>query len=291
MDWSSERYVRVYTRDSTTWKILDWKARTVLMLMFRKVDRVGVLDVGGRGARGLAAILELPIEIASDGIAQLVTEACVVERGDVYVIPNFLEAQEAVQTPAHRSRQYRERKRARALGIPDPEPEPVTKSDATVTSRHATSRGVTPDRTVPVRTEPDPKSERDAPALSLVKPSAWVPEWTGALAAARELARARGVDVEAAVIAFTAHADAKRWTDRERPSRLTAWLAREKNVDPKRAKSAPRTREPPPPAFPNFAELTDEDQAAIQELRQRLATTNNLDAVAEAERQRTREAG
>ena len=53
MDWSNERYVRVYTRDTTTWKILSWEARALLQFLIRKVDRSGVVDTGRHGARGL----------------------------------------------------------------------------------------------------------------------------------------------------------------------------------------------------------------------------------------------
>lgn len=141
-------------------------------------------------------------------------------------------------------------------------------------------------------TASDPEREDEPPAsprpqLSLV-PSVWIPDWVGALADAREHAQLRGVDVESALIAFNAHADSKRWPNSERGARLAAWLARERRVDAARAKPRPRRAEPPPP---NCAPLSDEDRAAIEELRQQLATQNNLDAVADAERRREREAG
>lgn len=299
LDYSNERYVRIYTRDTTTWKLLDWKGRTVMLHALRRADRAGVLDVGGRGVRGLTTLLELPIEIVADGLAQLLEEECIVERGPVYVFPRYIEAQEAVQTTAHRSREYRERRRALALGEPEPEPEPVTKRDAgitkrdaNVTRRHAASRGVTPDLADPIRSErereasPGPEREHgpeEPPRLSLVKPSAWIPEWTGALADARELAQARGVDVEASVVAFTAFADGKRWPDAERASRLAAWLTRERNADPKRARPKPRPPDPPPVTC---EPMTDEERAEFRDLAQRLAVTPNLDALAEAERKR-----
>lgn len=94
LDWANERYVRVYTRDTTTWKLCDWRARTVLLHLFRKVDRSGVLDVGDDGVAGLAAVLELPLEeIVEPGIAQLVKRGTVEHGNGAYVIPNFIEAQ------------------------------------------------------------------------------------------------------------------------------------------------------------------------------------------------------
>ena len=43
MDWANERYVRLYTRDTVTWKMWPWEARAIFPLLMRKVDRAGVL--------------------------------------------------------------------------------------------------------------------------------------------------------------------------------------------------------------------------------------------------------
>lgn len=135
MDWSDERWVRVYTRDTASWKLLGWQARTVLLHMFRKVDRAGVIDDGGEGSDGLAAALDLPPDVTCHGLSQLVTRGIVVSRGDQHVIPNFLAAQTAVASDAERQRKSRETRRAN-----------VTRRDVEsqdVTERHAVSRVVT----------------------------------------------------------------------------------------------------------------------------------------------------
>lgn len=144
MDWSNESYVRVYTRDTTTWKLMDWRARTVLLHLFRKVDRAGVLDVGSDGVFGLAAVLELPLEVVEPGIAQLVTargnaEPTVVSTGTSYVLPRFLEAQEASQSDRQRKRASRDRRRTEALT----QSRNVTASGTLVTSGHENVGGVT----------------------------------------------------------------------------------------------------------------------------------------------------
>lgn len=96
LDWSNERYVRLYTRDTATWKLVDWRARTVLLHLLRKVDRAGVLDVGDDGELGLAAVLELPLEeVVEPGIAQLVKRGTVEVAAGGYVIQNFTKAQTA----------------------------------------------------------------------------------------------------------------------------------------------------------------------------------------------------
>lgn len=170
MDWSNERYVRVYTRDTTTWKLLDWRGRVVLSLLFRKVDRAGVLDVGHDGVHGLAAVLELPLEIVEAGIAQLTASRggapTVVDTGTAYVLPNFLEAQEAPSSDAQRKRESRSRRRDVALAAS--RMIPLVSGDEssgheTGHDRHTRSQVVTPIRSVPSRSDPDqnPPSARD----------------------------------------------------------------------------------------------------------------------------------
>jgi uncharacterized phage protein (TIGR02220 family) len=151
MDWPNERYVRLYTRDSTTWKLLDWKARALLPLLMRKLNRAGVLELGSDGVLGIAAHVEMPLEIVEDGMRQLLARGVFVMTSTAVVMPNFLEAQEASQTTAHRSREYRARSRDAALhdvtsrdGSVTKRDASVTKRDDTVTARHETSQRVTP---------------------------------------------------------------------------------------------------------------------------------------------------
>ncbi len=115
MDWLNERYVRVYTRDTVTWKMLDWRARVTMILMLRKADRAGVIDVGDHGIEGLSVLLELPFEIVDQGVRQLETRGVVVHARTSWVFPNFLEAQEVISasggSSTERMRVHRERRR------------------------------------------------------------------------------------------------------------------------------------------------------------------------------------
>lgn len=172
MDWDNERWVKLYTRDSVGWKLLSWQARTVVLHLLRKVDAAGVLDVGTDGVYGLAAVLELPLEVVEPGIAQLTTQrgdapSTVVFSGDAYAIPNFMEAQEARVSDKQRQKMSRERRLAR-----------VTKRDTTsrnVTgeSRNVTERHVNPVlvrirreeiRQEEIRSDPPPSSHERAGA-------------------------------------------------------------------------------------------------------------------------------
>lgn len=171
MDFTNERYVRVYTRDTTTWKLLDWRARTVLLHLLRKVDRAGILDVDDDGVDGLAASLELPLDVVRRGIEQLVTRGVVVATSVAYVLPKFLIAQEAVQSDAVRAREYRARRRSDALGI--------TNRDGSITQSDDPSRSSRPPSllpSLPSRTEGTRKEKGSrVRATSSPLPDGWEP--------------------------------------------------------------------------------------------------------------------
>ncbi len=157
MDWSNERYVRVYTRDTVTWKLMDWRGRTVLSLLIRKVDRAGVLDVGHDGVLGLAAVLELPLDIVEAGIAQLTGSRgglpTVIDTGSAYVMPNFIDAQEAPQSDPQRKRESRSRRRDVAIAVSRKLLLPAaggTIGHETGQDRDVESQSVTPSRAEPV---------------------------------------------------------------------------------------------------------------------------------------------
>lgn len=112
MNWEDEFWIKLYNRDTATWKLLDWRSRVVLMLMLRKCDRAGVIEVGDNGLPGLAAIVEVPFEVVESGMADLYRTKTVVATSTSYVIPKFMEAQETRQSDKVRKRESRERHRA-----------------------------------------------------------------------------------------------------------------------------------------------------------------------------------
>jgi hypothetical protein len=189
MNWSDERYVRLYTRDSTDWRMWAWQARCVLPLLLRKVDRAGRLDLGKYGLDGLAVMLDIPAEVAEPGIKALLADGCVTQTDSVLVVCNFIEAQEAVASDKQRARWHREKLRTEAMGQDAPaesenvtnRDDGITNRDATVTNReeksravtrrHAASRGVTPSRAVPCRAVPS-RTEDQTPTESVAGGSA-----------------------------------------------------------------------------------------------------------------------
>lgn len=142
MRFDDERYVRLYTRDTATWKKLTFGARSIFCLLLRVVDRAGILDVGEDAASSVAALIEAPPELVSRCLPELESHFVVTIRDGVLVIPRFIEAQECAKSDRLRALEYRERRR-----------DAVTKRDvlgASVTARHTPSQGVTPSGPVQV---------------------------------------------------------------------------------------------------------------------------------------------
>jgi len=168
MNWEHERYVRLYTRDTVTWKLIGWQARCLLPLLLRKVDRVGCLNLDGAGADGIAALVDIPLEVAEPGFNALLARGVVEVRDGVLIFPHFLEAQEAKHSDKARQAESRGRKRdalLRNVKVSEDETERdeeshgVTNNHApgqNVTCGHAASHGVTPSCTVPSCTVLDP---------------------------------------------------------------------------------------------------------------------------------------
>lgn len=164
MNFEDERYVRLYTRDTVTWKLLKWQGKCLLPLLLRKVDRAGCADLDGAGIEGVAALAEIPLEVVEPGFQQLLERGVVEVRGDVLIFPKFLAAQEARQSDRARQEESRSRKRDAVLRQPvtscDQASQNVTGShefNQNVTAGHAVSHDVTPYRTVPCSAQP--KSE------------------------------------------------------------------------------------------------------------------------------------
>lgn len=169
MDWSNERYVRLYTRDTPDWMLLSWEARSLWMHLLRKLDRSGVLELGRHSLRGLAAAVGMPIDVVARALPELIEDGCLQQNGNRLVAPNYLDANETAQSDAQRAREYRERRRVerrdQSIVVTNGDA-PATERDVTVTANHAASRGVTARHSVPCRAVPihaDPKEASEAP--------------------------------------------------------------------------------------------------------------------------------
>lgn len=162
MDFTNEPYVRLFTRDTLTWKRFNWQAKAVLPLLLRKLDRAGTMDLDGMDLSGAIAVAtELPPEVVDEAVPCLLKLGTISVHGDTLIAPRFLEAQECIKSDKLRAKEYRERKRSQTMAEPS----------QNVTNRHEeneTSRPVTLGLTLP--SEPsDPEREiahaREAPEV------------------------------------------------------------------------------------------------------------------------------
>lgn len=199
LDWSNERYVRLYIRDTTTWKRLGWDGQNMLMHLLRKVDRSGVLDLDGLEAWEAAMLhTGAPEDAAKKGVAIMLKIGVVELRGTSLVFPNFIEAQECMKSDALRAREYRER-RAKGGNVTegDDASQNVTGESRGVSQpsrddqvRHDPSRIVTPysavpsvlGSAVPSQAKPEEIAPGSPPVASKPKPKAPSGPTPGALA-------------------------------------------------------------------------------------------------------------
>ena len=143
MRWEDERYVKVYTRDTPEWCVLSWEARACFLLLIRAVDRAGMLRLGPAGAKSLAALIRVPVDVVERVLPELEADGCVRVKDGTIIVPNFCEAQEARQSDKARARTARER--ARASAIDEKEHADAASRGVTGPSQNVTgeSRGVT----------------------------------------------------------------------------------------------------------------------------------------------------
>lgn len=123
-DWSEERWVKLYTRDSAPWLALDWRARGLWCLLQRVCDRRGYIELGLAGKRVLGVLLRADEASVSEPLSELVSMGMVEEVEGGIRLVGFEDQQGARSSDAARQRAKRERSK------------PVTQS-------HTASRDVT----------------------------------------------------------------------------------------------------------------------------------------------------
>ena len=181
MDYANERWVRLYTRDTTTWKLLTWEARALLAFLLRKVDRSGVLEVGDEGVEGLTAHVEMPLEVVERVLPELLKRGVLVDgeyRGRrAFIFPNFKPAQETPASDKQRAAESRANRRSETLNTSrnvTGESRNVMEPSRAVTASHAASHAVTP--TDPTETAKPTERETGSPVLVLLPQEADPPK-------------------------------------------------------------------------------------------------------------------
>lgn len=112
MNWPDEKYVKVYTRDTLTWKSWCWQARTVFSLLVRKLDGAGLIETGRMGpVDALALQLDLPREVVAVGLPPILECGTAETVPGGLLVPKWIEAQESTKTEAQKKRDQRSRVR------------------------------------------------------------------------------------------------------------------------------------------------------------------------------------
>lgn len=140
MNFEDEPYVRLYVRDTKTWLRLGFEGQCVLMFLLRKLDKAGVLDGMDDLDSDVALVTGVPEAIVAVGMPRLVKWGVLQLAGNRLIMPNYIQAQNAIRTDKARQRDMREKRLSQARL--------VTPRDALVTPRDETSREPTPDDAV-----------------------------------------------------------------------------------------------------------------------------------------------
>lgn len=140
MNFEDEPYVRLYVRDTKTWLRLGFEGQCVLMFLLRKLDKAGVLDGMDDLDSDVALVTGVPETIVAVGMPRLVRWGVLQLAGNRLIMPNYIQAQNAIRTDKARQRDMREKRLSQARL--------VTPRDALVTPRDETSREPTPDDAV-----------------------------------------------------------------------------------------------------------------------------------------------
>jgi hypothetical protein len=169
MRWEDESYVKLYVRDTPTWKAMNWQARALWPLLMRKLDKAGLLECGSLGRAAVSLMVELPEEVVSPGLASLERLGVIEWHDTTLEAPKFEEAQEAKKTELLKKRDQRQRARdmARAEGLkrrtqPPSEPPEIIQG---VSPGVPECPKVSP--VVPLQTPQTPQPSPDTPAQDL----------------------------------------------------------------------------------------------------------------------------
>jgi len=198
VDWSDERYVRLYVRDTLVWSRLGWQGQAVLSLLLRRMDRAGITH-GVRTSRDVAVIIGhgFPENVAKDGLDRLIAEGILIPSDDGISMPTYIDAQEASQSGRERASASRQRKRDKDRMCKKP--------SQNVTKCHKSLQNYTDsEKVTQIMKPPTPKKiKKPTPANAAKLAKNWQPNDTH-----RRIAADLGVDISGEAEKFRDHAEA-----------------------------------------------------------------------------------
>jgi hypothetical protein len=147
-NWADESYVKLYTRDSLSWKLLGWEGQTVLLHMLRdRFDRSGVFEYGCHNlSHAVTAVTGLPLDVTERGLEKLLGAGTWVISDGKLVWPEYVEAQLSRKSDRLRQQESRKNRKQTALSTDNELSRFVTACDnpsRPVTTSHSTSQNVT----------------------------------------------------------------------------------------------------------------------------------------------------
>lgn len=108
MDFANEPYVRVYRRDSQTWRRLGFEGQVCLMFLLRRTNLAGAIELEGfEPWQAAVSFCGVPEAVARAGVERLLAEGCVTVADGRLTFPRYAEAQESPASQAERQRESR----------------------------------------------------------------------------------------------------------------------------------------------------------------------------------------
>lgn len=155
--------MRLYTRDTASWKLLGWEGQTVLMHMLRdRFDRAGVFDCNGHSAsQAVTAVTGLPAEVVERGLLSLLTSKVWIEKHGALVWPKFVAAQTCKRADRLRQQESRRKRRDAAMVNPPQETGDLSRPVTDGHECHNQSRNVTLSQAKPSQAEKKEISSSD----------------------------------------------------------------------------------------------------------------------------------
>lgn len=131
MDYSNENWIKVYTRDTATWKSTSLAARGLALELSRAMGRFSdTISLGARGLRAVTGLVNAPWTEVEPLLQELVDDGRLVYDAEAQTLhdPEHLARQQSTSSPKQRARDARQNRK-----LPKPKG----------SRRHAASRGVT----------------------------------------------------------------------------------------------------------------------------------------------------
>lgn len=111
MDFANENYVRLYTRETVTYRRMRWEGKLMLAPVLRILDPAGRFDLGGYDPAEAVWLCmpDCPRAVVAAGVQELLDKGVIVIDNDTIVWPNYVAAQYGALSDAQRTREWRAR--------------------------------------------------------------------------------------------------------------------------------------------------------------------------------------